>query len=75
MMFFYLTLGCLLVIISSLLLRKASRTSRWLSLIVFVIAVLCFIGVYGNIGGFFVAIPTWLLINLLVAFLLGKSAK
>lgn len=75
MTFIYLTLGCLLLILSSLLLRHASRNSRWLSLLLFIIALACFISIYGSIAGVFVAIAAALLIGLLTAFMLGKLAK
>jgi len=73
MIFIYLTLACILLIISSLLLRKASTTSRWLSLAIFIAASICFIAVYGSIGGVFVAISGGLLTNLFVAFIFGKT--
>ncbi|MBQ4833843.1 hypothetical protein J8L70_11380 [Pseudoalteromonas sp. MMG010] len=69
---FYLIVGCLLLLSSSLLLRKASTLSRWLSLVVLVIAMLFFVMVYGVLGGVFVAIAAALLIGLLTAFVLGK---
>lgn len=75
MTFIYLTLGCLMLITSSVLLRKASSTSRWLSLVIFIIASICFIAVYGSIGGVFVAIPGGLLTNLFVAFIFGKATN
>ncbi|HEA15181.1 hypothetical protein [Pseudoalteromonas prydzensis] len=75
MTFIYLTLGCLLLVASSLLLRTANSASRWLSLVVFCIATACFIAVYGNIAGVFIAVPTALLIGLLTAFLLGKKTS
>jgi len=71
----YLILGCLLLITSSLLLRKTSRVNRWLSLVIFIIASICFIAVYGSIGGVFVAISGGLLTNLLVAFIFGKATN
>jgi hypothetical protein len=71
----YLILGCLLLITSSLLLRKTSRVNRWLSLVIFIIASICFIAVYGSIGGIFVAISTCLLTNLFVAFIFGKATN
>ncbi|MFU2512096.1 hypothetical protein [Pseudoalteromonas sp. ASV78] len=75
MTFIYLTSGCLLLVASSLLLRNANSASRWLSLVVFCIATACFIAVYGNIAGVFIAVPTALLIGLLTAFLLGKKTS
>jgi len=71
----YLILGCLLLITSSLLLRKTSRVNRWLSLVIFIIASICFIAVYGSIGGVFVAISGGLLTNLFVAFIFGKATN
>ena len=68
----YLTLGCLLLISSSLLLRNATKIQRLLSLVTFLLALVCFIAVYGNIAGIFVAIASGLLIGLLTAFILGK---
>jgi hypothetical protein len=75
MTFIFLTLGCVLVVVSSLLLRQAQAVSRWLSLLVFLSAIICFIGVYGNIGGVFVCIATTLLINLAVGVLFGKPSR
>lgn len=71
----YLTLGCLLLIASSLLLRNAGKVQRWLSLATFVVTVVCFIAVYGNIAGIFVAIAAALLTGLITAFLLGKPSR
>lgn len=71
----YLTLGCLLLIACSLLLRKATKTHRCLSLCMFVIALPCFIKVYGSIAGVFITIAAGLLIGLLTAFTVGKPAS
>lgn len=73
MTFIYVMIGCILLIASSLLLRKAARIHVLLCLITLVIAVVCFIRVYGNIAGVFVALATALLIGLLTALFLGKS--
>ncbi|MCQ8878596.1 hypothetical protein NQT69_11335 [Pseudoalteromonas shioyasakiensis] len=72
MTYFYLTLGCLLLVATSLLLRNATKVQRLLSLATFVLALICFITVYGSIAGVFVATASGLLIGLLTAFILGK---
>jgi len=71
----YLTLGCLLLVVSSLLLRSATKIQRLLSLVTFVFALICFIAIYGSIAGVFVAIASGLLIGLLTAFILGKPTS
>lgn len=71
----YLPLGCLLLIVSSLLLRNATKLQRSLSLVAFIIASMCFIAIYGNIAGVIVAIAAGLLIGLLTALALGKPIK
>lgn len=72
---FYLAVACILLLISSLLLRKANTVSRCLSLCVFIIAVMCFIAVYGAIGGVFIGVAAALLMGLVTAFTLGKSVS
>ncbi|MDN3379780.1 MULTISPECIES: hypothetical protein [unclassified Pseudoalteromonas] len=72
MTYFYLTLGCLLLVATSLLLRNATKAQRLLSLATFVLALICFITIYGNIAGVFVTITSGLLFGLLTAFILGK---
>jgi len=72
---FYLAVACILLLISSLLLRKANTVSRCLSLCVFIIAVMFFIAVYGAIGGVFIGVAAALLMGLITAFILGKSVS
>lgn len=73
MTFIYLMIGCGLLVVSSLLLRLMRPASSWLSLVVFIGALICFIAEYGSIAGSFVSIASALLINLIVAFVFGKS--
>ena len=67
MTYFYLTLACLLLVATSILLRNATKVQRLLSLVTFVLALICFITVYGSIAGVFVATASGLLIGLLTA--------
>lgn len=73
MTFIYLLFGCGLLVVSSLLLRLMRPASSWLSLVVFIGALTCFIAEYGSIAGSFVSIASALLINLMVAFVFGKA--